>query len=254
MLLLLMVACIGCQWQMRPSDDEEELSDMTIERYDRVETTYLTLADFAALRQMNTDYPTETRMLIEDVLHLGPATAPDINTRLLVYFQDTTLQALISDVEREFENMDDLNSQLNDAFNRLHSMLPDTVNVPRVYAQIGSLDQSVIVGKGVLGISLDKYLGADYPLYLRFGYTEEQRAMMTRRYIVPDCIAFYVLSLFPEPQSHTTDEHFRHIGRVQYIVNMALGSTFFSGEHVDQARRDMESGRYSSYEEFMTRI
>jgi hypothetical protein len=51
-------------------------------------------------------------------------------------------------------------------------MLPGIV-VPRIYTQIGSLDQSIVVDDSILGISLDKYLGADHPVYLRYGYTEQ---------------------------------------------------------------------------------
>ena len=42
--------------------------------------------------------------------------------------------------------------------------------MPEVYTQVGAFDQSIIVANDMLGISLDKYLGADYPLYRKFGY------------------------------------------------------------------------------------
>lgn len=42
---------------------------MKVERYDRLESRYVITGDFSALQQMNTEYPIETRTLVEDVAH-----------------------------------------------------------------------------------------------------------------------------------------------------------------------------------------
>ncbi|EKC48239.1 lipoprotein, GldB family, partial [human gut metagenome] len=48
---------------------------------------------------MNTDYPIETRTLIEKMLQLGTITDANISNRFLMFYQDSTLQSLIADVE-----------------------------------------------------------------------------------------------------------------------------------------------------------
>lgn len=70
--------------------------------------------------------------------------------------------------------------------------------VPHFYAQIAALNQSVVVGDSILGFSIDKYMGADYPLYKRFYYDYQCRSMEPDR-IVPDCFTFYLLSQYPLP-------------------------------------------------------
>ena len=233
--LLLLAVCVGCQWQAEKAEEQKQEQNVVIDRYDRIENLYLSMADFAALHQMRTDYPVQTRTLIENVLQLGPVNDPDINTRFLVFFQDSTLQALITDVERQYENVDDLNRQLSEAFGRLAKMLPE-IRLPQVYTQIGSLDQSIVVTDSLLGISLDKYLGADYPIYLRYGYTEQQRSMMTKEYIVPDCIGFYLLSLYPLPDEENMldEQHLWHMTKIQTVVNQAVGRKVFSNEYIDK--------------------
>ena len=52
-------------------------------------------------------------------------------------------------------------------------------------------NQSVVVGDSILGFSIDKYMGADYPLYKRFYYDYQCRSMEPDR-IVPDCFTCYV--------------------------------------------------------------
>ena len=155
-LVLLMFVCFGCQWQLKPSETDASGRRIGIQRYDRIEHLYLTTGDYSALQQMNTYFPTETRMLIEDMLHLGHVDDPEINTKFLYFFQDSTLQQMLNDVQLQFADMDDIDEELLTTFKRLKEELPE-VEVPTVYTQIGSFDQSIIVSGGSLGISLDKY-------------------------------------------------------------------------------------------------
>lgn len=239
--LLVLMVLMGCQLQMRPSDEQHQQEGVVLDRYDRVESLYLTMADFAALHQMRTDYPMQTRTLIENVLQLGPVDDSDINNRLLLYFQDSTLQAIIDEVARQYENTDALQQQLTYAFRRLGRMLPD-MKMPSFYTQIGSLDQSIIVSDTLVGISLDKYLGKDYPAYLRYGYTERQRRMMTSEYIVPDCLSFYLLSLYPLSASETLMASRRwHMSKIQAVVNQAMGRRVFSNDSIIMLERHLAS-------------
>lgn len=227
-----MLGCIGCEWQLR--FDETEIA---VERYDRVQSLYLTTSDFSALQQMNTEYPMQTRTLIEDVLRIGKVDDPQINTKFLRFYQDSTLQMLINEAEQQYANIDDINEDLNKAFQYLKGEIPG-IEIPEIYAQIGSLDQSVIVGNGMIGICLDKYLGTEYELYLKpeYGYSLEQRKMMQRKYIVPDCVGFYLLSLYPMPFDKPISQAERdiHIGRIQWVVNKAIGHEFFNSNYVQK--------------------
>ena len=164
MLFVLMLICLGCEWRLKSNDETSNDSIVTIERYDRIESLYLTTGDYSALLQMNKSFPMQTRTLIENVLQLGQVNDPEINIKFLRFFSDSTLQQMINDVQEQFTNLDDLNNELTEAFRNLKEEVP-SVEMPQVYAQIGSFDQSIIVGNKTLGISLDKYLGADYPFY-----------------------------------------------------------------------------------------
>ncbi len=111
-LVLLMFVCFGCQWQLKPSETDASGRRIGIQRYDRIEHLYLTTGDYSALQQMNTYFPTETRMLIEDMLHLGHVDDPGINKKFLYLFQDSTLQQMLNDVQLQFADMDDIDEEL----------------------------------------------------------------------------------------------------------------------------------------------
>ncbi len=231
LLVIAMLACLGCEWHLKYNEEASEELPLTIDRYDMIESLYLTTGDYSALLQMNKSYPMQTRMLIEDVLRIGQVNDPDINHKFLHFFKDSTLQSLIVDVQDQFADLDDLNKELSDAFNRLREAIP-TLEIPQIYAQIGSFDQSIIVGNKTLGISLDKYLGADYPFYIEH-YTEEQRRLMTRSMITPDCLSFYLLSLYPLQEKEPSPElRHRHMGKIQWVVNQVTKQRVFENSHV----------------------
>lgn len=239
-LAFVMLLCLGCEWRLRATEESDDEALVNIERYDRVEALYLTTGDYAALGQMNTAYPKQTRMLIENILQLGKVDDPLINQKFLHFFQDSTLQMIIAEVERQYTDVDDLNNNLSEAFEVLCKLIP-SLEVPQVYTQIGSLDQSIVVGDGLLGISLDKYLGSDNQLYAKYEYSSDQLRMMERAFIVPDCLGFYLLSLYPIPAERewSLEERHRHMGRIQWVVNRAMKRKVFDNVYVAAADRLM---------------
>lgn len=243
-LLVVLLGCISCEWQFT-ADDEHAV---TVDRYDRIQSLYLTTGDFSALQQMNTVYPMQTRTLIEDVLRIGKVDDQQINTKFLRFYQDSTLQTLISESEQQYANMDDINADFTKVFKYLGEHIPG-IEVPEIYAQIGSLDQSVIVGNGSIGICLDKYLGSDYALYRNpvYGYSKGQLATMNRSYIVPDCVGFYLLSLYPMPQDRALSQQERdmHIGKIHWVVNHALGKQVFNSVYTRMVERYMKTHNFT---------
>lgn len=235
LLAMTVVLCSACEFKWIQGEPKSEDLRVSVLRYDRLESRYLTTGDFSALQQMNTQYPVETRTLLEDILKLGEVRDPSINARFLNFFQDTVLQTVIADAELQYANMDDINETLSNAFVKLQEMIPG-LSLPTVYAQIGAFNQSIVVGDKMIGISLDKYLGMDYPAYEHY-YNVHQRRTMLRSYIVPDCLTFYLLSLFPMKnfEASTQAERDYHMGRVQWVVNKSLGRTFFHSSAVAAA-------------------
>lgn len=240
-ILLLLVVCSSCEFKLKANDDEDDPSNIKVERYDRLESRYVITGDFSALQQMNTEYPIETRTLVEKMLRIGDVSDHDISERFLRFYQDSTLQTLVNDVELEYANMDDINQGLRNAFENLREWIPN-IPLPRVYTQIGALDQSIVVGDQTIGISLDKYMGAKYPIYKEFNYSSEQLETMNRSYIVPDCISFYLTSLYPlkNYDTRTQLERDLHMGKVMWVTNKALESEIFDTDYIRMINRYMK--------------
>ena len=216
LLFVMLLLLCGCEWKLRSTEEDDGRSPIEVQRYDRLQSLYLQTGDFSALQQMNTSYPMETRTLIENVLQIGPVDDPEINNKFLRFYQDTTLQAVITDVAATYAKMDDVNKDLDMAFLRLEKAVPG-FPVPTVYAQIGAFAQSIVIGNQSIGISLDKYLGA------------------------ADCITFYLLSLYPLHYFETRPQMDRdlHMGKVMWVANKVLSRQVFKSEYVKRIDRYM---------------
>lgn len=85
------------------------------------------------------------------------------------------------------------------------------------------------------------------PLYDRF-YTEAQRAQMTREHIVPDCMFFYMLSIYPLKDYEVRSQYERdlHVGKIMWIVNSLLDKKFFSTKYVEKVDRYVRKNSLSA--------
>lgn len=217
-LITLTLFISSCQWNPGTWWPEEDAPEGEILRYDRLLDEFVSLNSFSALQRMHTEYPQATRLLIEDVLTLGKVQEPRIEQKLRNFYLDSTMQVLLEDVHREYTDLSGEEKELNRVFRQLKKIDPN-FRIPRVYAQISGLNQSIVVVDSVLGISLDKYLGEDYPLYKKY-YYDYQRCVMNRERLVPDALFFYLNSEYPLPgdKVHTLLDYMVDYGKITWVI------------------------------------
>ncbi len=200
------------------------VSTIKIVRFDKVVDDFVRTGNVSFSQRLSTDYPTETRILVENMLHLGSVADVHIYDDLRVYFSDSNLVRLSADVRNRFASMARYEEQLNKAYRRLKKELPE-LEKPYVYTQVSAFNQSIVVNDTVVGISLDKYMGCDYPLYAK-SYTPVQRATMHPDRIVPDLLSFYLMAQFPP---RVKPENLLHamiqIGKIQWVVAQAMNTS-----------------------------
>lgn len=242
-VLLIHLMCVNCSSSTERNVARDSIANISIGRLDILQSTYVLSGDYSALQQMSLLYPTETRTLVEDVLRLGHVTDRDINTTFLQFYQDSVTLRFVQDSENAFSDVSDLEKQLRSSFNRLHDMLPD-LPVPSFYAQIGALRESIVVNDTKIGISLEKYLGYDYPLYIRF-FSSPQRMLMQRSQIVPDCLVFYLLSRYGLSNFESRDQWERdmHFAKIQWVVNRCFDTPLFHSQYINKVDDYMKRHR-----------
>lgn len=199
-----------------------------IVRYDRVVEDFLVTGNFAGWLRMTTDFPRETQVLVEGVLQLGHVEDEGIDDSLRAYYRDPTLVRVRFDVAKKFGNMRPYEKELGEVFAKLERELPDFVT-PKVYTQISAFNQSIVVGDSLIGISLDKYMGADYAYYRRYFY-ENQRVTMTPERMVQDCLVFYLNQLYPsgglKSKQLELGGSMMHQGKIYWVIAKLSGKDF----------------------------
>lgn len=223
-LLLSIIAFSACRPDKQKGDALFD-KEIKVFRYDRLQYEAAALNSFSALQKMNMEYPQATKLLIEDVLMIGNVSDADINERLCAYYSDSILMQLMRDAESKFKNMAPVEKGLTEAFRILKKEIP-SFPVPKVYAQVSALNQSVVVGDSLLGFSIDKYLGEDYPLYERYYYAYQRRTMNPDR-ILPDCLTSYLYSLYPFQwltEYRALFDIIMYRGKIHWVVSRLLKS------------------------------
>ncbi|NDV81238.1 gliding motility lipoprotein GldB [Bacteroides sp. 51] len=221
--LLAIVLLAACWVSVGDLNDYADNDDISVARYDRLQNEYARFNSVSALQKMNTTYGRPTQILVEEILTIGSVSDSDINEKIKAFYSDSTLLQLVDDVEAKFADLDDVENELNKGFKRLQKELPSLI-IPTVYAQVSALNESIVVADSLLGISLDKYMGEDYPLYNRYYYDYQCRSMRPDR-IVPDCFTFYLIGGYPLPPltDWTLLERMIRQGQIYYVVQQALG-------------------------------
>ena len=215
---IFLICFSSCVFQEEKKVVSASNHEISIVRFDKLLNDYVSFNSFSSLQRMNTEYPLETKLLIEKIIDLGEVNDNHINEKLKDFFSDPILQKLMHDAMLKFQNMDDLEKQFNKAFRELKKEVPG-LKIPTVYAQFSALNESVVVTDSLLGFSVDKYLGSDYPLYSRYYYEYQRRSMRPER-IVPDCLEFYLISQYPFPLDgrRTLLDLMIHFGKMHYLI------------------------------------
>lgn len=207
-LLFLFTAC----------SDGNDREKVNIVRYDKVQYEYVEFDSYAALKKMQVEYRPMSKLLVENILEIGNIDDVDINTKFKDYFRDSLLLQLNNDAEAKFEDLSPYENELGIAFTALKKHFPE-IKIPKVYTQLSALNESVIVDDELIGISLDKYMGSNYPLYSKFYYSYQRKTMIPER-MVFDCIYAYMQSIYPFPENahHDLCSIMIYYGIINYII------------------------------------
>jgi hypothetical protein len=127
-----------------------------------------------------------------------------------------------------YPEVKNIERELQQAFRHYLYYFPGR-KVPAVFTCITGFNNSIITGDSVLGIGLDRYLGADCEYYPRLEIYKYNAARMTRENIVPDCMygwgaSEWDFSELKYPADNVLTEMI-HNGKLKYFEKSMLPET-----------------------------
>ncbi|MDF1546935.1 MAG: hypothetical protein P1P88_03885 [Bacteroidales bacterium] len=168
------------------------------------------------------DYGSFLELYGYQVLQIGGVNEREFGKLLLdfnKYCQDFNIPTKI---EQQFGNFSETKIKLETALKYYKYYFPEK-SLPQVYAYYSNFSQSIITDVGLVGIGLDKYLGADCELYSRLGFDNYKVRRMHKEMLPVDFMRALALSEFPYHDS--TDNLLNQIvyeGKIQYFLDAML--------------------------------
>jgi hypothetical protein len=121
------------------------------------------------------------------VINAGEINDPSFGDFLASFCTDRLNNEVYDSIMKLCPDISGIERDLREAFRHYLYYFPGK-KVPAVYTCITGFNNSIIIGDSILGIGLDRYLGADCDFYKQleiFSYLAER---MTPDNIIPDCI------------------------------------------------------------------
>jgi hypothetical protein len=188
-ILALLVAFGGCKGQ-------NQAEPMTVSRFDKALFRLIDGDNDVAIQgELMCDYPAELEVVGKGVLNMPRPEMKGFFDKLMNFYSEPTLKKLYRDALALYDSIPDIEQGLGNGFAYLKSSFP-SMPMPRVYMHVSGLNQNVLVDENLLSVSIDKYMGKDYPLYRAY-FSEAQREKMQRALIVPDYLSGWLLTEFP---------------------------------------------------------
>ena len=157
----------------------------------------------------------------EKIIRIGTSDSVGFFDRLNAFFSEPTLMRLYRNEQEKFADIQDIEKELFAGLKLFSENFPE-IKEPQIYMHVSGLSQNVIVTDDILSLSVDKYLGADYPLYQEFFY-DYQRQLMSPDRIVPDYLLGFMMAnfLFQGNESVLLDQII-YEGKLRYILSRLL--------------------------------
>ena len=218
---LMTVSFCSCNGQNSNANRITTAAPMPINRFDK-ELFLLINSDDSMLNQQLLDkYPQMTEILGKGILNMQSPDIPGFFVKLENFYSEPTLKKLYSDAIQKYDFVAELEQSLGNTFAWIHENFP-TMQIPALYMHISGFNQNVLVGDSLLSLSIDKYMGEDYPLYQDFFY-DYQRRKMQPSHIVPDYVAGWLMSEYPfTGKENVLLDRMIYEGKIKYLVLLAL--------------------------------
>ena len=190
-------------------------------RFDKDLYQLITLDTPELQQQIATDYPDMLKVIGLSIFRIQDTQQPDFFERLINYYSEPTLNVLYQDVLNSFSTIDSVEVDLSAGFHYMKTCFP-TMQIPAVYMHISGLQQNVLIYDSLLSISIDKYMGVEYPLYQDYFY-EYQLRKMTPDCIVPDYLKAWLISEYPfTGNDRVLLDRMIYEGKIYHIIHLAL--------------------------------
>jgi hypothetical protein len=132
------------------------------------------------------------------IIEIGSSKSPAYSDMIIRFLTDYSVYKAYEASEAKFSDLSKVEADLSQAFSYFKYYFPDKA-IPQFYSFVAGFNQSVVTDEGIIGIGLDKYLGADHEMYKMMNppYPNYFTYRMIPERIAVDCMQGWLYSEFP---------------------------------------------------------
>ena len=227
-ILIITLSFYGCN---RKSFGMMDSSDtIHINRFDMALFKWIETDDSAVLTNIEKEFPAMLEALRKALFQTDIIDSSVFYDYLINYYSEPALKAMYKDAITFYSSDSPatmkVKNELTYSFEQLKNHFPKT-RIPDVYMHVSGLGQNIIVTDSLLSCSIDKYMGADYPIYATFFY-DYQRKSMTADRLAIDCVNAWIKSDYPfKGKDNILLDRMIYEGKIIYILKQTgLDLTF----------------------------
>ena len=214
-LPLILVSCNSNPLDVDVSDID---ANVKVERFDKDFFACSGNATYSEVGAIAEKYPLFFELYNSHIISCGSYSEQSYYECLKVFFSDYSVMEAYNAVNKEFANYDDIQETLDCGFRHLLYYYPET-ELPRIVTFVAGFNQSVVLMDGYVGIGLEKYLGADCPLYDMLQIPEYAKREMQRKRIPVDVMTEWFCDLHPyAPETDNLINRIIYNGMTMYFV------------------------------------
>ncbi|VAW16016.1 hypothetical protein MNBD_BACTEROID01-1004 [hydrothermal vent metagenome] len=156
------------------------------------------------------------------MISIGGANTPGYYELAKKFITDTMILNVKKMVDSEFKDFSETGKSLDNAFRHYKYYFPGK-DIPAIYTCISGFNQSVVVAKNIIGLSLDNYLGPDCLYYSRLGLPQYKQQKMYKGKIAADAMYAWGATEFEKKGegTHLLD-YMIHEGKLMYFLDAML--------------------------------
>lgn len=227
-LLFLIISLTLCGCNSASFGMNDDSIGIRINRFDTALYQWIDTGDSLTLHSLISDYPQMLGFLGKTLFQINEIDSSTFFNNLKNRYSEPTLKSLYHDAITFYATNSPIVKQIekecSNSFSRLGQLLP-SMQVPAVYMHVSGFEQNVIVADSLLSFSIDKYMGADYPLYGKFFYNYQLKSMIPER-IAIDGLYAWLISEFPFQQNESDLlDRMIYEGKIIYLL-MQTGNKY----------------------------
>lgn len=222
-IVSLALGSVSCKRNPLKVDISAIKNDVKFVRFDDELFAYADNEKVNSVGSLREKHPDFFDLFTYRVIRIGGIEDDGFQELLVQFTNDTMITNVRSLVKAEFHDLNEIEEQINTAFKYYQYHFPKK-KIPDIYTFVSGFNQSVVTAEGIVGVSLDKYLGRECHYYKLLSSTPRYKVLnMHKKKVTSDVAYAWAITEFePKEEPVSLLDQMIFQGKMMYCVDAML--------------------------------